>query len=77
MGRKCDFALCLETMSIYKIPLTVYSSMIPVRIAGFEARWCLGKFTANAFLFHTSLFTNTFEQNTFWSIYLPVSPLYR
>ena len=61
MGGKCDFALCLEIISIYKIPLTVYSR---------------GNFTANALLFHTSLFTNTCQQNTFWSIYLPVSPLY-
>ena len=37
MGGKCDFALCLETMNIYKIPLTVYPNMVPVRITGFEA----------------------------------------
>ena len=69
IGGNCDFGLCLETISIYKIPLTIYSSKVPVRITEFEARWYLGKFTANALLFHTSLFTNTCEQNTLWSIY--------
>ena len=39
MGGKCDFALCLETLSIHKIALTVYSIKTPVRITGFEVRW--------------------------------------
>ena len=50
MGGKCDLALCTETMSIYKIPLTVYSG---------------GNFTANALFFHKSLFTSTYGQNVF------------
>ena len=59
---------------MYKIPLTVYSSKIWDRITGFEVKWCLGKFTANALPFHTIVFTNTCGQSTFRSIYLPVSP---
>ena len=51
---------------MYKIPLTVYSSKIPVHITGFE--W--GNFTVNALLFHTRLFKNTCEQNTFCPIYI-------
>ena len=49
MGGKCDFALCLETLSIYKIPLTVYSIKTPVRITGFEVRWMVfGEISTNA-----------------------------
>ena len=43
-------------LSIYKIPMTVYSSKITVRITGLEARWCLGKFTANALHFHKFIY---------------------
>ena len=65
MGGKRDLALCFETIRIYKIPLIVYSSKIQARFTGFEAKWCLGKFTVNTLLFDTRLFTNTCEQNTF------------
>ena len=36
---------------MYKIPLTVYSSKIPVHITGLEARWCFGKFYCKCFTF--------------------------
>ena len=36
MGGKGDFALCFETICIYEIPLTAYSSKIPARITRFD-----------------------------------------
>ena len=79
MGQKviCEASVTCVMFRGYKHVLNPIDCLLQQdsdRITGFDVKWCLWKFTANAIPFHTIVFTNTCGQSTFRSIYLPVSP---